>query len=154
MFPSLRLPLIWHTKEKVKSDWSINNYVKADYNTTMPFSVKVKWKYKVLSKDECCMMVNWMYWPKGGGVQIPWPLWIHHATSYIISHIISYHYYISCDIKPITSLKLSNIQCYLWKVWPFQFNFRITLSLLICWGLVSWLFVTHVLLVCHIARSC
>ncbi len=33
----LRLSLIWHSKVKAKSDWSIKNYMKADHNTIMLF---------------------------------------------------------------------------------------------------------------------
>ncbi len=47
VLPCLKLSLIWHTKVKVKSDWSIKTYMKTDHNTIMPFGIKV------MSKSKC-----------------------------------------------------------------------------------------------------
>ncbi len=52
VLPCLKLSLIWHTKVKAKSDWSIKTNMKSDHNTITPFSIKVMSKYKVLSKHE------------------------------------------------------------------------------------------------------
>ncbi len=38
------------------SNWSVKDYMKIDQNTIKPFRVKVMWKYKVLSKHECCVL--------------------------------------------------------------------------------------------------
>ncbi len=50
VLPCLKLSLIWHTKVKAKSDWSVKTYIKADHNTITLFGIKVMSKYKVLSK--------------------------------------------------------------------------------------------------------
>ncbi len=50
VLPCLKLSLIWHTKVKAKSNWSIKTSMKADHNTITPFGVKVMSKYKVSSK--------------------------------------------------------------------------------------------------------
>ncbi len=64
VLPCLRLSLIWHTKMKAKSDWSIKIYESwSQYNHA--FGVKVMWKYKVLSKRECCVIkksYSWLLW--------------------------------------------------------------------------------------------
>ncbi len=52
VFPCLKLSLIWHTKVKAKSDWSVKTYMKANHNTIAPFGLQVMSKYKVLSKCE------------------------------------------------------------------------------------------------------
>ncbi len=52
VLPCLKLSLIWHTKEKEKSNWSVKTYIKADHNTSRPFGIKVMSKYNVLSKRE------------------------------------------------------------------------------------------------------
>ncbi len=36
VLPCLKLFLIWHTKVKAKSSWSVNIYIQADHNTIMP----------------------------------------------------------------------------------------------------------------------
>ncbi len=36
VLPCLELSLIWHTKVKAKSDWSVKTYIQADHNTTRP----------------------------------------------------------------------------------------------------------------------
>ncbi len=58
VLPCLKLSLIWHTKVKTKSEWSVKTYIKADHNTITPFGIKVMSKYKVLSKRECGMIKN------------------------------------------------------------------------------------------------
>ncbi len=52
VIPCLKLSLIWHTKVKAKSDWSVKIYIQADHNTITPFGVKVMSKFKELSKHE------------------------------------------------------------------------------------------------------
>ncbi len=59
VLPCLKLSLIWHTKVKAKSDWSVKTYIKADHNTITQFSVKVMSKYKVLSKREHGLIKNY-----------------------------------------------------------------------------------------------
>ncbi len=44
--------LLWHTKMKAKSDWSIKHYIKPGHKTIMLFGIKVMSKYKVSSKRE------------------------------------------------------------------------------------------------------
>ncbi len=61
VLPCLKLSLIWHTKEKAKSNWSVKTYMKADHNTITPFGIKVISKYKVLSKHERCMIKKTTY---------------------------------------------------------------------------------------------
>ncbi len=36
VLPCLKLSLIWHTKVKAKSDWSVKTYIQADHNTITP----------------------------------------------------------------------------------------------------------------------
>ncbi len=36
VLPCWKQSLIWHTKVKAKSDWSVKNYIQADHNTIMP----------------------------------------------------------------------------------------------------------------------
>ncbi len=36
VLPCSKLSLIWHTKVKAKSDWSVKTYIQADHNTITP----------------------------------------------------------------------------------------------------------------------
>ncbi len=52
VLPCLKLSLIWDTKVKAKSDWSIKIISKLITTQSRPFVVKVISKFKVLSKRE------------------------------------------------------------------------------------------------------
>ncbi len=61
VLPYLRLSLIWHTKGKAKSDWSIKKIISKLITTqSRAFGVKVMSNFKVLSKHERGMITTGM----------------------------------------------------------------------------------------------